>query len=146
MTTTMTARPNGWTVQLPAGTYFLGDPCYAVPNDHWMPLLESCDYFEASPVGTLPDGNQVLAFSTAYGDGQYRDQHGHLYAVDAGMIGLTPVLPAPGWRYANEDLRNLGRIVTFDHPFTATTDGEGRLAFGPYEIDTAGDDEEADGW
>ena len=32
---TMTVTAKAWTVTVPAGRYFLGDPCYAVPSEYW---------------------------------------------------------------------------------------------------------------
>ncbi len=131
------------TVTIPAGTYFLGDPCYAVPDEHWMPLLESCGFFGyeegGSVVGTTPDGHQVLAFGTAHGDGTFTDGHGHEYSVDAGMIGLTP--EAVGFRYSAEELARLGQVVTFDTDVTAEC-ADGLLTFGIYAIDTDAEDED----
>lgn len=133
-------------VTVPAGTYFLGDPCYAVPDKDWMPLLESCGYFDAnrdgtgSPVGTVR-GFEVLSFGTKYGDGVYRDQFGKSYPVDAGMIGLTPVALV-------KDMadKSLGQIVTFDRP-TICHEDDGVLTFGHIVINTRDDDEDDwDGW
>ena len=77
------------TVTAPAGEYFLGDPCYAVPQDDWMPLLQDAKYFD-NPTGTV-NGYTVIGFNTAYGDGSYRGTDGFDYGVDAGLIGLTPM-------------------------------------------------------
>ena len=114
-------------VRVEAGTYFLGDPCYAVPESLWMPLLESCNYYQDSPVGTVKKNGQtyeVLAFGTAYGDGVYQDNQGHSYPVDAGLIGLTPIelvegIPRP----------DLGRVVTFERNFICVGE-EGMMHFG----------------
>lgn len=145
----MRVSTRGYEVRVPAGTYFLGDPCYAVPDDQWMDLLESCGFFGAEPslpgagpVG-IANGHEVLAFGTAWGDGEYTDQFGCTYAVDAGLIGLTPV--EIGFRYTVEELERLGRIVKFGRDVTATDDGEGRLTFGQFSINTA-DDDMADWW
>ena len=45
-------------VEVPAGRYILGDPCYAVPDSEWMELLESCNYFE-NPIGTFSRGTDL---------------------------------------------------------------------------------------
>jgi hypothetical protein len=141
-----------YSVQVPAGEYFLGDPCYAVPDELWMPLLESNNVFgvgnddgpHSGPVGTV-NGVEVLGFGTAYGDGVYRDQFGNHFPVDAGMIGLTPMELVPDSERAG--LEGLGVIVTFPYPVTCEDDGEGRLRFGRHEINTADDDEdESDAW
>jgi len=139
-----------YTVTVPAGTYFVGDPCYAVPPEDWMPLLEQTNFFDAyhegkgSPVGEIR-GLFVLGFGTKYGDGSYEDQLGHVYGVDAGMIGLTDVrLIDP----ENNSTAYGGRIVTFERDFEASEDlDSGVLTFGHITIDTDPDeDEEYDCW
>ena len=124
------------------GTYFLGDPCYAVPDDRWMDLLNTCEIFD-NPVGTL-DGHDVLGFRTEYGDGTYFDGQGGRYSVDAGLIGLTPMDIADP-RY---DLSELGRIVTYLAPVECYREVGGTLHFGAYVIPTgdACDDEDGDDW
>lgn len=142
-----TFRTLGWEVQVPAGTYFLGDPGYAIDaEDEWAQMLESAGYFDDKPVGTL-NGQQVIAFNTAHGDGGYRDSDGHRYTVDAGLIGLVP--EAVYSRQASyPDLGKLGRIVTFVRPVTCTDDRSGALVFGEIKIDTGWmpEDEKDDGW
>lgn len=134
----MSWQPLGWQVTVPPGRYFLGDPCYAVPDDDWMPLLESTTarpdgYFEDAPVGEVR-GHQVLAFSTKHGDGTYRDTEGHAYSVDAGLIGLVPAALAE--QAAKYDLATLGRWVDFEAETACTDDRTGVLVFGPVKIDT----------
>lgn len=124
-------------VHIPAGRYFLGDPCYAVPDDLWLPLLESCDYFNA-PVGNVA-GFRVVAFSTAYGDGEYLDNEGHRYPVDAGLIGVVP--EAFATKYPREELERLGRFVEHDGCLLSSEDGVIRL--GHIAINT-GDGEDDD--
>lgn len=122
-------------VLVPAGDYFLGDPCYAVPDIHWSPLLESCDCFNQVPVGEV-NGFKVLSFVTAYGDGTYKDQLGNEYPVDAGMIGLVPVgLIDQAEMKAMYPSYIPGKMVTFDHEVRASCQG-GRLTFGQYVINT----------
>lgn len=132
-------------VEVPAGSYVLGDPCYSFPDyDEWMELLNSCNYFE-SPMGTISRGTDnyyVLAFSTRWGDGRYRGTDGNSYAVDAGLIGLVPV---EALRSDADSLRDdLCTVVTFDKPTKCGTDGEGKLRFGHITIDTDPQDEEED--
>lgn len=135
-------------VEVPAGEYILGDPCYAVPDGEWMELLESCDYFN-TPVGTLRRSTKegtfnvmetfkILAFSTRWGDGTYQGTDGGMYPVDAGLIGLVPV-EVVGKDALAEHLCNL---VTFDRPTKCSTDGQGKLRFGHITIDTDPADEE----
>ena len=73
---------------LPAGEYYMGDPCYVIDEDLWDKF---CDvYFQGEGVFEF-EGHQVFAVSTAYGDGSYTDNLGNEYGVDAGMIGLIPL-------------------------------------------------------
>lgn len=141
----MPMKPLATAVEVPAGTYWLGDPCYTVPDADWMPLLRSCGVFGASddpadgtpgPVGTVR-GHEVLAFGTAFGDGEYPDQYGHRYPVDAGLIGLVPVA-------LNPDGAPGVRKITFDAPTVCRTEDDGAtLTFGPVVIHT-GDEEDED--
>jgi len=79
-------------VRMPAGEYFVGDPCYAVPDDRWMEWLEAADYTNGHRFLLAElDGYPVLGVGTAYGDGAYPGTDGNTYPVDAGLIGLVPV-------------------------------------------------------
>lgn len=118
-------------VTAPAGEYFVGDPCYAVPEKDWSDLLASCDYFMDSPVGTVGE-HEVLAFSTAHGDGVYTGNDGRAYPVDSGMIGLTPMAMTDKPRAA---LERLGRIVNFECPVHASNHEDGWLVFSGIEIE-----------
>jgi hypothetical protein len=129
-------------VEVPAGKYILGDPCYAVPDSDWDALLQSCNYFE-SPIGYIKDGLQefpVLAFSTRWGDGCYAGTDGNLYPVDAGLIGLVP------FEVGTKELRSdLHTVVTFTTAVKCSRDNEGKLRFGCITIDTDPvEDEEED--
>jgi hypothetical protein len=125
-------------VLVPAGTYFLGDPCYAVPDALWDDLLQSCDYFQSNPIGEVK-GHKVLAFNTKYGDGTYVDQNGNEFGVDAGMIGLVPeALIDKDEMCANhgKDFNNHpGLWVEFHNEVICSTDGS-LLKFGTYRINT----------
>jgi hypothetical protein len=120
-------------VEVPAGRYWLGDPCYVVQDELWQDLLKSCAFFKA-PVGQV-NGHEVLAFFTATGDGLYPSSDDHLFSVDAGLIGLTPHgLAAADF---NEVQMALGRgcWVEFEEPTTCSSHN-GVLIFGDIEIDT----------
>lgn len=115
-------------VTVPAGEYVLGDPCYTFPRDHWMALLNSCDFFRDGPGHAA--GLEVVAFGTAWGDGSYEGSNGFEYAVDAGLIGLVPVFEGM------EHTPHLTTRVVFTEPTKCSTDGKGRLKFGDIEINT----------
>ena len=121
-------------VIVPAGTYFLGDPCYAVPDNLWNDLLESCDFFQDSAFGRITvDGKEykVLGFNTAFGDGCYTGSDGFSYGVDAGLIGLTPAELCTDADFNPE----LGTFITFDSP-TVCTNVDGDMRFGDITVDT----------
>lgn len=117
---------------LPAGTYWVGDPCYAF-EDHavWMALLESADYtgphrileaeVEVDGFGKVaergynePVRREVFAASgTAFGDGQYDGSDGNLYPVDAGLLGIV--------RARKGEATPRGMVeVTFEEPVTVS--------------------------
>jgi hypothetical protein len=78
------------TTTMPGGTYWVGDPCYGVPDEYWMQWLEAADYTHNRILQAEVLGRQVLGIGTAHGDGCYFDQNGDDYPVDAGLIGLVP--------------------------------------------------------
>ena len=139
---TATVDRHGDSVTMPPGTYWVGDPCYGVPDDRWMTWLNRANYKEDHwfLLADL-DGLPVLGISTAYGDGNYQGSDGNRYPVDAGMIGLVP-----------EEIVNLGdpppfgmtRYV-FDAPVQCSFDAQyGTISIGPVEIYTDPPDEPDD--
>ncbi len=127
---------------VPKGVYYLGDPCYMVPDELWMPLLEDSDYFD-QPSGVV-NGHTVYAFHTLYGDGEYKDQYGNSYPVDAGLIGLVPIELPDAATKAQHD--GASQLVTFSNPTVCICD-EGLLKFGHILIDTRDEEEdEVDEW
>lgn len=72
--------------QMPAGRYYIGDPCY-VFKDGWSKILGKTNYLN----GPYPDDikDKIWAHGTMYGDGGYFDQYGFEYGVDAGLIGVV---------------------------------------------------------
>jgi hypothetical protein len=117
-----------WT--LPAGNYWVGDPCYAF-EDHslWMRLLESADYMENPQIlNAKADGHMFVASGTAYGDGVYTDQEGNEFPVDAGLIGVTPAREG-------EEVPFGTTVRRFTAPFTVSYD-RGMINIGPLAIET----------
>ena len=101
--------------KIPAGRYFVGDPCYCFSNEPnhgtWEEILEDLGYFERYS-DKWPG---LIASSTTYGDGTYFDLDMNRYSVDAGIIGVTH---ERYWETSESFLSGLGRIVTFDEDFT----------------------------
>ncbi|HEY6965879.1 MAG TPA: hypothetical protein VI229_00295 [Burkholderiales bacterium] len=131
MTTQMQITDDAVSVRVPAGEYFLGDPCYFFTHDDWSKVLETCDTFN-SPVGRAPNGDSVLGFGTKYGDGTYRDNEGREYGVDAGMLGLIPVGAITRER---GEVERLCHRVKFAQP-TLCVNFDGAMQFGRIRIDT----------
>lgn len=132
-------------VTVPAGKYYLGDPCYLIPDADWLAWLEAADYRNAdSLVAKVPHTDLVaVAFSTMYGDGSYpldswEDGKTVAYIlVDSGLIGLVPfdAITAP---YSSDGSY---KIVNFDKD-TVVTEEFGLMDFGGYVINTDPNDED----
>jgi hypothetical protein len=124
------------TVTVPAGRYYLCDPCYAVRDDQWNAWLDSLDH-DAGGIayGVTADGHPVFGFSTAYGDGSWVGSDGVLYYADAGMIGLVPV----AHNETANDARSFFqlRVVEFSRPTTCRRSARGILTFGGVRVNTA---------
>lgn len=133
------ATKNTGSITMPAGTYWVGDPCYSVPDDRWMEWLQAARYDQPESRRFLLaelDGYPVMAIGTAHGDGQYPGTDGFDYPVDAGLIGLVP------YELVREEPFG-ARLHTFDSPFTCTYEQEdGVIVLGDIEIRTSWDDED----
>lgn len=97
------------TATLPAGEYYIGDPCYAICS-----------------VGLM------WVHGTLYGDGVYVDEKGYVYCVDSGQLGAILFKNTGKPR---KELSDLGRIVKFDAPFVCSYK-KGVFSFGHITIDT----------
>ena len=77
-------------MKLPAGKYYIGDPCYVMRN-RWDEVCEKMfepgykdDFIEI-------DGHKMWVHSTSYGDGIYPSNKHIAFMVDAGLIGAVPL-------------------------------------------------------
>lgn len=137
----MTLKLDTAKIKVEAGTYWVGDPCYAF-EDHamWMRWLEAADYMNNSLVllAEVPGtGHTVLGFSTAWGDGCYDGSDGNEYPVDAGLIGLVPDRFVK--QFCTKKPFGMQR-VKFEDDFEAFIDYKGgAYRSGPYHIITLGD-------
>ena len=75
---------------LPAGRYYLGDPCYGFSPEDWDALCDQTDCFRSGPVVSYK-GQEMVVFPTACGDGEYPDNPGNVYGVDSGLLAAVPV-------------------------------------------------------
>jgi hypothetical protein len=125
-------------VKVPAGEYYVGDPCYGVPNDRWMEWLEAANYQDEPRVLVAElDDKVVVGVTTAYGDGCYFDNSGHDFPVDAGLIGVVPV------ELVEDEPFGMHRMF-FTNDFVCAYDN-GEITIGHLVIDTDPDiDEDED--
>lgn len=122
---------------LPAGRYYVGDPCYSIPDELWMEWLEAANYLDNPRVLVAEvGGHTALGVGTAYGDGEYHGSDGNSYGVDAGLIGVVP-----------EELGKNGstlyatQLVEFDTDFECRYE-DGVIVLGHIRIDTDPDEGE----
>ena len=103
------------------GTYFIGDICYALPEEIYDEVWgDKYGYENGSYEGFAVHG-------TAYGDGCYLGSDGISYAVDAGVIGVTDI--TKGQRYDNQKLSRLGKIVEVQKSLIMNCDEDGNFEF-----------------
>jgi len=117
-----------------AGTYYVGDLCYVL-HERWDEVCSLIIEGNRCIDGefNLKDGTRFAIYGTAYGDGNYFDQNGKSYDVDAGSIGC--VLLDDIDLSNQENFLAGGNIHTFDTSFyTGTMDG--KIMFHTLSIDT----------
>lgn len=130
---------------MPAGKYYVGDLCY-VMHDEWD---ECCHLFFKGRTDhscnegefNLKDGRRFASYTTKYGDGEYSDQMGNRYGVDAGLIGCIR-LEDIDLKQESNFLRG-GSIVEFPSDFTTSggrtdqgRDWDGIIRIGHLNIET----------
>ena len=120
---------------MPAGKYYVGDLCYVMDHDDWHQVCARTIQGNKIVDGEfeLDDGRRFAIYGTAYGDGEYYDQYGHTYSVDAGSIGCILMSDIRANKYDN--LLDLGAILEFAEPFETGSQG-GQIEVGHVIIDT----------
>ena len=123
---------------LPAGEYFVGDPCYAF--DHKIPehdnmWMKYCDHIDEGALRL--NGVYIASESTLYGDGEYEG-----FSVDAGVLGAVSI--AHCTEEQKKDFVQLGRIVVFPEPFEVSSDGDGTINIGHISIFTGDYEDDED--
>jgi len=83
--------------------FYIGDICYVLADNIYSLIWgDIYDYSMPKDGFIVPKGTMVnnlplerdfvvCVESTAYGDGEYYDNNGHIYPVDAGVIGVVPL-------------------------------------------------------
>lgn len=107
----------GFQKQLPAGTYFIGDPGHVLSRSLYEQIMHQMFNSRGAMVkkeGLFQVGDAgVVLVGTPGGDGEYVDTDGHVYGVDSGMIGIVPKSLTAGRTGAKT-----GRWETFRQPVT----------------------------
>ena len=115
------------------GKYYIGDLCY-VMHSEWDEFCSLTIVGDKVLDGefNLKDGRRFATFTTKWGDGTYKDEQGHTYGVDAGLIGCINVKDI-----TPSELENLkdGRVIEFVQDFSTFSAG-GVIRFGSVVIDT----------
>ena len=119
------------------GEYYVGDLCYVL-HDEWDEVCQllfsgrddhGCNQGEFN----LKDGRRFALYSTKYGDGNYFDQNGRSYDVDAGSIGCI-LMEDIDLNHPDNFIAG-GQQVTFDQDFH-TDEESGRIMFHNIMIET----------
>lgn len=136
--------PASESITVPAGIYYVGDPCYTAGQDDnawqkWCNAVPDNGELLAATYNGFP----VIGLHTAHGDGTYNDSDGYEYGVDAGMIGIVPVelIEKMGVQVDSSDY---GRIVEFTEETQLVRHSDGVLEIGPIVIDTDPSEDERD--
>lgn len=131
-------------VKVPAGKYWLGDPCYVISSEDWSKVCEafSSEENEGKSVVQvdLGNGNLVVLCQTAWGDGEYRSSKGHSIPVDSGTIGLVSHAYDPEFK-SNFDLMSLVEFPDRAFPDITVENNEGRMWFDTIRVDTKGEED-----
>jgi hypothetical protein len=127
-------------IKLPAGRYYLGDPCYVIDGDKWNDFLAEFWKIPEDRGGVFEyDGQTCAAFYTMYGDGQYETTAGGygFLPVDAGIIGCIPI------NIAGHADNSGGVAIEFRKPVECY-EKDGWLHFGDIVVNTSDEEEEED--
>lgn len=105
------------TYHMPAGTYYFGDPCYAL-RDCWDEAIEDTNFMEDFSNTKF----RFRAGDTAYGDGTYLGSGmfaGKEFGVDAGLLGFVPIDEMTS---TIDEVKGSGVIVEMPEPFVFEVD------------------------
>jgi|SRR5690554_3500584 len=121
---------------MPAGYYYVGDPCYVVADSKWPSFVD--ETFKHEPNKFTFQGYPCWVHGTYFGDGEYYDDFNNSYGVDSGIIGVVEI-GVFMFDIEPQDITD-GRIVEFKEPFEVSY-GDGVFSVGHFQIDTKCDNE-----
>lgn len=93
--------------------FYIGDLCYGASDDTYQ--VYDQNGFDDGIYEDPKTGLKFAVASTAYGDGEFEDEHGNKYGVDAGNLSIIP------YEIADQSNRSLGSMHYFE--------GEGKASF-----------------
>tara|TARA_Y100000739_G_C20197169_1_gene279378 strand:+ start:77 stop:532 length:456 start_codon:yes stop_codon:yes gene_type:complete len=132
--------------RLPAGKYYVGDPCYVIPDERWSTFCKAkyTDSNKPPKVGVfwLPEGTKYANFDTKYGDGLYESsgKTEQMFYVDSGSIACIPVDALPNDKVEIAK----GHVIHFDKKFFVGYDAEnGMIMYDNLYIPTGWLDEDS---
>lgn len=129
------------TFRAPAGTYYIGDLCYALYDNIYDKVFGGHGY-DCGFYSRRPD-SFFMVDGTTHGDGDYTGSDGHHYLVDAGIIGIC----SADLIDTNNTSIGGGKIHTFTEPVEIRFRGGCFYFHSGYEaleINTQGWDDDAD--
>ena len=122
---------------LPAGKYYIGDPCYVIED--WDEFLAAFWAMKEEEGIFDYDVGTCCVLRTLWGDGSFPCSDGSMLGVDAGLIGAVPLILV-----TRGDPDQDGTVVEFDKPFACSSDSDGRLHFGNVSVMTGDEDDNGD--
>lgn len=123
------------------GKYYVGDLCYALRREGLWEVF--CEDLNGGEYILEHEGKSIRVWwdNTQYGDGEYRNQFGHAFSVDAGLIGVVAYDDLNEQEKEFLDVILLGHIYNFEQEFTCSRDNSGTFYIGEYVIPTGDEDE-----
>ncbi len=118
---------------LPAGKYYIGDPCYVLDAAAMNAVTDKMTSGEAASSVFEVNGHMMWAHFTQYGDGAFADQNGAEYPVDSAALSAVPIDLVK-----NPEGEEHGTVIEFDMSFTVNYKN-GVFWFGDICIDTNSD-------
>ena len=143
-------------------SFWIGDPCYVVPDSHWGPFCDNWQAYEkqqekagnklprcyVAEVQHESTGYAFYTWSTAYGDGTYKlfvkNEPVASLGVDAGTLSAIPVGLIEYWKQNGEigNYEDLGHVVDAEHLHGELYCDQGDTFWGDMRLPTGFEEEE----
>lgn len=101
--------------RLPAGDYFVGDPCYLIPDGSYEAWIQAAEAELTDELLYAADvAGRLVAACRVVWDSDFTDAEGREYAEDSGLLGAVPAGIAV---QDDEDIVGLVHRVAFPTDF-----------------------------